>query len=52
MMHAMTSPESMKAAADRDAYGSLLFSLFSRFSQKLSSTSFSQNLVSQIWTTI
>jgi hypothetical protein len=32
--------------------GPLLFSLFSRFSQKLPSTSFSQNLVSKICTTI
>jgi hypothetical protein len=32
--------------------GPLLFSLFFRFSQKLPSTSFSQNLVSKIFTTI
>jgi hypothetical protein len=32
--------------------GPLLFSLFSRFSQKLPSTSFFQNLVSKIFTTI
>jgi hypothetical protein len=32
--------------------GPLLFSLFFRFSQKLPSTSFSQNLVSKICTTI